>query len=94
MDEFDKAFDQFKSIRMESIANLYIYNSKDYKKLVMDSDHLFTELCTYVKPQGMKLLMDYCNAMTLLQGIAESMMYEQGLKDGIDFFHATKFKSI
>ncbi|WP_411343586.1 hypothetical protein ACE3MZ_18520 [Paenibacillus sp. WLX1005] len=92
MDEFDKAFDQFKSIRMESIANLCIYNSKDYKKLMIDSDRLFTELCTYVKPQGMKLLMDYCNAMTLLQGIAESMMYEQGLKDGINFLNTIKIK--
>lgn len=83
MDEFEKAFNQFKSIRMESIANVTIYSSEEYKKLMIDSDRLFTELCTYVKPEGMKLLMDYCNVVTLLQGIAESVMYEQGLRDGI-----------
>lgn len=85
MDEFEKAFNQFKSMRMESIANVTIYSSEEYKKLMIDSDRLFTELCTYVKPEGMKLLMDYCNVVTLLQGIAESVMYEQGLRDGITF---------
>ncbi len=87
MDDFEKDFNQFKSMRMESIANTIIYGSEEYKKLMIDSDRLFTELCTYVKPEGMKLLMDYCNVVTLLQGIAESVMYEQGLRDGIKFFN-------
>ncbi|TKJ91419.1 hypothetical protein PaeCFBP13512_08735 [Paenibacillus sp. CFBP13512] len=86
MDDFEKDFNQFKSMRMESIANKIIYESEDYKKLMVESDRLFTELCTYVKPEGMKLLMDYCNVVTLLQGIAESVMYEQGLRDGTNFF--------
>ncbi|WDF49457.1 hypothetical protein PQ460_15745 [Paenibacillus sp. KACC 21273] len=85
MDDFEKDFNQFKSIRMESIANTIIYGSEDYKKLMLESDRLFTELCTYVEPEGMNLLMDYCNVVTLLQGIAESVMYEQGLRDGIKF---------
>lgn len=89
MDEFEKAFNQFKSMRMESIANVTIYSSEEYKKLMIDSDRLFTELCTYVKPEGMKLLMDYCNVVTLLQGIAESVMYEQGLRDGSKIFKHT-----
>lgn len=86
MDDFEKDFNQFKSMRMESIANKIIYESEDYKKLMVESDRLFTELCTYVKPEGMKLLMDYCNVVTLLQGIAESVMYEQGLRNGTNFF--------
>lgn len=85
MDDFEKDFNQFKSMRMESIANTIIYGSDEYKKLMVESDRLFTDLCTYVKPEGMKLLMDYCNVVTLLQGIAESVMYEQGLRDGINF---------
>lgn len=85
MDDFEKDFNQFKSMRMESIANTIIYGSDEYKKLMVESDRLFTKLCTYVKPEGMKLLMDYCNVVTLLQGIAESVMYEQGLRDGIKF---------
>lgn len=85
MDDFEKDFNQFKSMRMESIANTIIYGSEEYKKLMLESDRLFTELCTYVEPEGMKLLMDYCNVVTLLQGIAESVMYEQGLRDGIKF---------
>ena len=85
MDDFEKDFNQFKSIRMESIANTIIYGSEEYKKLMLDSDRLFNELCNYVKPEGMKLLMDYCNIVTLLQGIAESVMYEQGLRDGLVF---------
>ncbi|WCT57439.1 hypothetical protein PQ456_08015 [Paenibacillus kyungheensis] len=85
MDDFEKDFNQFKSMRMESIANTIIYGSEDYKKLMLESDRLFTELCTYVEPEGMKLLMDYCNVVTLLQGIAESVMYEQGLKDRLRF---------
>lgn len=92
MDDFEKDFNQFKSMRMESIANVTIYSSEEYKKLMIDSDRLFTELCTYVKPEGMKLLIDYCNVVTLLQGIAESMMYEQGLRDGANFSENTFFK--
>lgn len=88
MDDFEKDFNQFKSMRMESIANTIIYGSEDYKKLMLESDRLFTELCTYVEPEGMKLLMDYCNVVTLLQGIAESVMYEQGLRDGIKVLSA------
>lgn len=82
MDDFEKDFDQFKSMRMESIASTIIYGSDEYMKLMVESDRLFTDLCTYVKPEGMQLLMDYCNVVTLLQGIAESVMYEQGLRDG------------
>lgn len=85
MDDFEKDFNQFKSMRMESIANRIIYGSEEYKKLMVESDRLFNELCTYVKPEGMKLLMDYCNIFTLLQGIAESVMYEQGLRDRLRF---------
>ncbi|MDQ1233515.1 hypothetical protein QE450_001013 [Paenibacillus sp. SORGH_AS306] len=88
MDDFEKDFNQFKSMRMESIANTIIYGSEEYKKLMLDSDRLFTELCTYVKPEGRKLLIDYCNVVTLLQGIAESVMYEQGLRDGIKVLSA------
>lgn len=90
MDDFEKDFNQFKSMRMESIANKIIYGSEDYKKLMLESDRLFTELCTYVKPEGMKLLTDYCNVVTLLQGIAESVIYEQGLKDGVRLYFEFK----
>lgn len=89
MDDFEKDFNQFKSMRMESIANTIIYGSEEYKKLMLDSDRLFNELCDYVKPEGMKLLIDYCNIVTLLQGIAESVMYEQGVSDGGKIFKHT-----
>lgn len=90
MDDFEKDFNQFKSMRMQSIANTIIYGSEEYKKLMMDSDRLLTELCTYVKPEGMKFLMDYCNVVTLLQGIAESVMYEQGLRDGTNLLKSLR----
>lgn len=89
MDDFEKDFNQFKSMRMERIANTIIYGSEEYMKLMVESDRLFIELCTYVKPEGMQLLMDYCNVVTLLQGIAESVMYEQGLRDSTNFLKNT-----
>ncbi|WP_145325684.1 hypothetical protein [Paenibacillus xylanexedens] len=82
MEDFEEIFNQFKALRIESIGNLVIYNSKEYKRLSQESDRLFMELCEYVKPEGMALFLDYCNVITLLQGTAESVMYEQGFKDG------------
>lgn len=92
MEEWNKAFDQFKSIRMESIAHTSVYHSPEYKQLATERDRYFEQLCTYLEPHKLELLMNYCNSETLLQSIAESMMYEQGLKDGIAFLSSAKFK--
>lgn len=44
MEDFEEIFNQFKALRMESIGNLVIYNSKEYKRLSQESDRLFMEL--------------------------------------------------
>ncbi|WP_458119316.1 hypothetical protein [Paenibacillus sp. Z6-24] len=93
MESMEEDFNQFKAMRMERAGRHLMLNSEEYKRLVRESDRFFTELCTYVKSEGMQLLMDYCKTVTLLQGAAESLMYESGLNDGMLLSNKLLFSS-
>ncbi|WP_405154897.1 hypothetical protein [Paenibacillus sp. FSL K6-0108] len=93
MEELEDVFNQFKALRMESPGNVVSYSSEEYKRLIQESDRLFTELCEYMRPEGMAVFLDYCNVSTLLQYMTESAMYEQGFIDGCSMLNFTFHQS-
>lgn len=82
MDSLTQAFNQFVSIRMDYIADSVLIQSDDYRHLLQECNQLFLELQANLPQQCLQTLLDYDTNTTLLQGIAESHMYEQGFKDG------------
>jgi hypothetical protein len=82
MDNLTQAFNQFISIRMEYIADSVLHQSNDYKQSILECNQLFQDLQENLPQQYKEILQDYDTNTTLLQGIAESLMYKQGLKDG------------
>ncbi|GGG12281.1 hypothetical protein GCM10010912_65910 [Paenibacillus albidus] len=83
MDSLDQALKQFISIRMEYTASSLLYHSNEYKQLIEECNQRFTDLEAYLPLAGKQLLQDYDTNSMLLQGIAETLMYKQGLKDGL-----------
>ncbi|MFE6077673.1 DUF6809 family protein [Paenibacillus sp. NPDC057886] len=94
MEGLEDVINEFKALRTESPGEVIMYSSEEYKRLMQESDRLFTELCEYVRPEGVTLFLDYCNVSTLLQYMTESAMYEQGFIDGCSMlnfiFHQSK----
>ncbi|WP_019912982.1 hypothetical protein [Paenibacillus sp. HW567] len=84
MANLEQAFDQFLSIRMEYTAHSILSNSNEYKQLIQECNQLFVELISFLPKDYKQLLQNYDTSTTLLQGIAETLMYKQGLKDGIN----------
>lgn len=84
MANLEQAFDQFLSIRMEYTAHSILSNSTEYKQLIQECNQLFVELIAFLPQDYKRLLQNYDTNTTLLQGIAETLMYKQGLKDGIN----------
>ncbi|OKP94729.1 hypothetical protein [Paenibacillus sp. P32E] len=83
MVNLEQAFEQFLSIRMEYTAHSILSNSNEYKQLIVECNQLFNELISFLPQDYKQLLQNYDTSTTLLQGIAETLMYKQGLKDGI-----------
>jgi hypothetical protein len=80
---FVQAFDQLVSIRMEYTAKSVLSHSEEYKELIQESSKLFSELQALLPLEHKQILQDYDTYTTLLQGLAETLMYTQGLKDGV-----------
>ncbi|MGG4221300.1 hypothetical protein ABEW32_24135 [Paenibacillus jamilae] len=83
MKAIQEALNQFVSIRMEHVAGSMVANSPEYKDLMNDCNQLFSILHDCLPKEYIQALYDYDTNTTLLQGMVESFMYEQGLKDGI-----------
>ncbi|AIQ27926.1 MULTISPECIES: hypothetical protein [Paenibacillus] len=84
MTDVEHAFNKFLSIRMEYIGSSILSNSDDYKHLIYECNQLFVELISLL-PQDCQLrLQHYETSTVLLQSISETLMYKQGLKDGMN----------
>ncbi|AKG33627.1 hypothetical protein [Paenibacillus durus] len=79
----EQAFNQFLSARMEYIANSILSNCNEYRQLIEECNQLFLTLMTDLPQEYKEMLQNYDTSTALLQGIAETLMYKQGLKDGI-----------
>ncbi|AIQ16360.1 MULTISPECIES: hypothetical protein [unclassified Paenibacillus] len=83
MADIEHAFNQFLSIRMDYIDKSILSQSDEYKHLIGDCNRIFLDLLTKLPEDCKDTLQNYDTATTLLQGIAEVLMYKQGLHDGI-----------
>lgn len=82
MNNLNDAFNQFISIRMESITDLILSQSEEYKQIINECNQLFSDL-EAILPQECRQILQYYDAnIESLQKITESIMYKEGLKDG------------
>ncbi|MBW4081562.1 hypothetical protein [Paenibacillus sp. S150] len=84
MANLEQAFDQFLSIHMEYAAHSILSNSDEYKQLISECNDTFVELVSLLPQECKLILQNYDTSTTLLQCIAETLMYKQGLKDGMN----------
>ncbi|MBE0336956.1 hypothetical protein NST83_07010 [Paenibacillus sp. FSL R10-2782] len=83
MNAIQDGLNQFISIRMEHVASSMLATSPEYEDLIKNCNQLFSILHDCLPKEYIQALYDYETNTTLLQGMAESIMYEQGLKDGV-----------
>ncbi|KHL94265.1 hypothetical protein QW71_18880 [Paenibacillus sp. IHB B 3415] len=84
MTDEEHAFNKFLSIRMEYIDSSILSNSDEYKHLIYECNQLFVELISLLPQDCKQHLQSYETSTTLLQSIAETLMYKQGLTDGMN----------
>ena len=81
--QISEDFNQFISLRMNQISEEAISVLPEYQTLTTECTELFSNIYDRL-PVDIKILFtQYEEAVTLIQGLAESTMYEQGLKDGL-----------
>jgi len=85
MTNLEPGFNQFISMRMEYIANSVLSNSDDYRQLIRECNQYFVKLTADLPLECQQILQLYDTSAALLQGMAETLMYTQGLKDGLSF---------
>lgn len=79
-----EAFNQLLANRMDYIGEHILSKMEEYQSLNDECSGLFAMLTAEIS-EGMKQLwLEYEDKMMLIQGLAESAMYEQGVKDGIE----------
>ncbi|WDF49039.1 hypothetical protein PQ460_13565 [Paenibacillus sp. KACC 21273] len=81
------AFHQFMSIRMDEIGVSYLANIEEYQSLMKECTQLLERISNQVPAEIQELFSTYEEKVTLIQGLAESTMYEQGLKDGVQLHY-------
>lgn len=81
--QINEDFNQFISIRMNQISEESVSALPEYQALTTECTELFSKIYDRL-PSDIKILFtQYEEVVTLVQGLAESTMYEQGLKDGL-----------
>ncbi len=81
--QIKEAFNQFMSIRMDQVSEDAISPSPEYQALTTECTELFATIYDQLPPDIQILFTQYEEVVTLIQGLAESTMYEQGIKDGL-----------
>ncbi|MDQ1233955.1 hypothetical protein QE450_001453 [Paenibacillus sp. SORGH_AS306] len=81
------AFHQFMSIRMDEIGLSHLSSLQEYQSLMEECTQLFEHISNQVPAEIQELFSTYEEKVTLIQGLAESTMYEQGLKDGLQLHY-------
>ncbi|WCT57856.1 hypothetical protein PQ456_10180 [Paenibacillus kyungheensis] len=81
------AFHQFMSIRMDEIGLSHLSSLQEYQSLMKECTQLLERISKQVPAEIQELFSTYEEKVTLIQGLAESTMYEQGLKDGVQLHY-------
>lgn len=69
---------------MEYIGSSILSNSDEAKRLIRECNQLFMELSSSLPYDCKQIFQNYDTSTALLQGIAETLIYKQGLKDGLN----------
>ncbi|WP_163855438.1 hypothetical protein [Paenibacillus elgii] len=81
--EFDLAFKQFITNRTDAIGRTSLKELGKYNELNSYCIKLFKDIYNQLPDDSKMLLYEYECKSNILQGLAETIMYEQGLKDGV-----------
>lgn len=79
-----EAFNQLLANRMDYIGEHILSEMKDFQRLNDECSGLFAMLTAEISEEMKQLWLEYEDKMMLIQGLAESAMYEQGVKDGVE----------
>lgn len=79
-----EAFNQLLANRMDYIEEHILSEMEDFQRLNDECSGLFAMLNAAMSEEMKRLWLQYEDKMMLIQGLAESTMYEQGIKDGVE----------
>lgn len=79
-----EAFNQLLANRMDYIGEHILSEMEDFQRLNDECSGLVAMLNAAMSEEMKRLWLQYEDKMMLIQGLAESMMYEKGLKDGVE----------
>ncbi|ODP29166.1 hypothetical protein PTI45_01175 [Paenibacillus nuruki] len=79
-----EAFNQLLANRMDYIGEHILSEMEDFQRLNDECSGLFAMLNAAMSEEMKRLWLQYEDKMMLIQGLAESMMYEKGLRDGVE----------
>lgn len=85
--QIQSAFHQFISIRMDEIGVSHLASLEEYQLLMKECTQLLEYISNQVPAEVQELFLIYEEKITLIQGLAESTMYKQGLKDGLQLHY-------
>ncbi|MGV7117385.1 hypothetical protein [Paenibacillus kyungheensis] len=81
--QIKEAFNQFMSTRMDQVSEEALSPLPEYQALTTECTELFSTIYDQLPVDIQILFTQYEEVVTLIQGLAESTMYEQGIKDGL-----------
>lgn len=79
-----ETFNQLLANRMDYIGEHILSEMEEYQRLNDECSGLFAMLTTDISEEMRELWLEYEDKMMLIQGLAESAMYKQGIKDGVE----------
>lgn len=79
-----EAFNQLLANRMDYIGEHILSEMEDFQRLNDECSGLVAMLNAEMSEEMKRLWLEYEDKVILIQGLAESTMYEQGIKDGVE----------
>lgn len=79
-----EAFNQLLANRMDYIGEHILSEMEDFQRSNDECSRLFAMLNAEMSEEMNRLWLEYEDKVILIQGLAESTMYEQELKDGVE----------
>ncbi|CAJ1316358.1 hypothetical protein [Paenibacillus nuruki] len=79
-----EAFNQLLANRMDYIGEHILSEMEDFQRSNDECSGLFAMLNAEMSEEMNRLWLEYEDKVILIQGLAESTMYEQGIKDGVE----------
>lgn len=86
-----EAFNQLLANRMDYIGKHILFEMEEYQNLNDECSGLFAMLTAEISEEIKQIWLEYEDKMMLIQGLAESTMYEQGVKDGMELWRTLNF---